>query len=218
MQPNATQTLIIWALLARGGQSFAKDLKPEVKKADRAALTNAGLITCEKGPRGALKLEVTDKGWDWASRHLGADLPKASTAGVSILQAWLIRLSQYMQTSGVSLANILAPPEPIAWKNNNDSAHLRKPQNSHTTLRERIRAAYRDVTGGPMNRRALLSDVRTRLSDVDRPVLDEALREMHSAKEIVLMRLDNPREVTAEVSSAALTLSGETMHILWIKQ
>jgi hypothetical protein len=35
------QTLILWALLAKGGEGFQKDIKPEATKADRKALASA---------------------------------------------------------------------------------------------------------------------------------------------------------------------------------
>ena len=63
------QTLILWALLAKGGEGFQKDIKPEVKKPDRVALERAGIIAVDK--RGRPKsywLEATDTGWRWAWR------------------------------------------------------------------------------------------------------------------------------------------------------
>jgi hypothetical protein len=209
VKPNATQTLMMWALLAKGGESYAKDLKPEVKRPDRTSLVSVGLIASAKGARGAFRLEVTDKGWAWAADHLSAELPTGSKAGAVILQEWLTRLARYMRAKDVSLAEILATAE-------SDARHDDK-TSPDPTLRDRIRKAHLDITGGQLNRRALLSDIRAKLKDVDRAALDSALKQMHRDKVGMLMSLDNPREITDAVREAKLTFSGEPMHILWIK-
>ena len=91
------QTLILWALLARDNAAgFQNELKPEPDKADREALEKAGLIKCERrGRYRRIWIEVTEKGWAWATDHLNDDLPTGSPAGSSILQAWLTRLKVY---------------------------------------------------------------------------------------------------------------------------
>ena len=63
------QTLVIWALLANGGEGYGNQLKPEVKKPEREALLKSGLISVEKQKR-AYWLSVTDRGWRWAEDHL----------------------------------------------------------------------------------------------------------------------------------------------------
>src|SRR5262245_58102353 len=131
------QTLILWALLARGGGGFQKDIRPEVKKPDREALIRAGLIVSEKRGRPGLWLEITDKGWAWAADHLDAELPKRSTAGGVILQAWLKRLKAFIETRGLVLADIFGLQQP--------------PQHQpvdYPVLHQRIRKAYLELTGG----------------------------------------------------------------------
>jgi hypothetical protein len=102
------QTLILWALLAKGGEGFQKDIKPEAKKEDRTALEREGNIRSEKRGR-SIWLEATDTGWRWAAENLGADLPKRSTAGTLVLQDWLTRLKIFMVARNVTLAEILCP-------------------------------------------------------------------------------------------------------------
>ncbi|MFZ1896261.1 MAG: hypothetical protein WAU59_19650, partial [Rhodoplanes sp.] len=177
-KPTEMQTLVLWALLGKGGQSFQKDIRPEIKRPDRLALEKAGFIVVGKLTRQGFPIEVTERGWAWAADHLGSDLPKRSTAGGSILQAWLTRLAAFMRAREVSLAEILGPQ----GAREDGSGRFAKPTTTppdYDTLRDRIRQAYLEVTGGRLNTRALLTDLREKLKHIDRATLDEALKRMH---------------------------------------
>jgi hypothetical protein len=202
------QTLILWALLARtGGAGFQKDIKPEVKKPDREALVRAGLIASEKRGRPGLWLEITDKGWAWAADHLDADLPKRSTAGSAILQAWLKQLKAFMESRGLVLADILGPQQPPKLR-----------RIDYPAVRQRIRAAYLELTGGRLNTRAHLSGIREKLKDIDRATLDEALKRMQGKQEVSLYQLDNRVEITDADRAAVIYVGHEPRHILWIER
>jgi hypothetical protein len=209
---NEMQTLILWALLVRtGGGDLQKDIKPEVKKADRQALVSAGLIAVERRGRGYW-LEVTDKGWSWAANHLDANLPKRSTAGSLILQAWLTRLKAFMVSRDLVLADVLGAQQQRKTPTESGS---RAPID-YQTLRERIRSAYLDIAGNKLNTRVLLSDLREKLKDVDRASIDEALGRMHLEEGTTLSGLNNPQEVTPVIRGGGLTFKGEPMYVLWI--
>jgi len=83
-------------------------------------------------------------------------------------------------------------------------------------LPSRIRAAYLAVTGGELNTRALLKDLRPHLSDVSRADLDAAMLTMQREGKAVLFRQDNGAALTAADHAAALHICGEPRHILWI--
>ena len=212
------QTLILWALLAKtGGASFQKDLRPEVKKPDREALVRAGLITSDKRGRPGLWLETTDKGWAWAAEHLDADLPKRSTAGSAILQAWLTQLKTFMEARGFVLADVLGPQQRAVDQSNRRSVEPTPPAPfDYTTVRERIRKAYLELTSGRFNTRVLLRDLREKLKDMERGTLDEALKRMHLEEGTTLSGLNNPQEITQPVRDAGLSFKGERMYVLWI--
>jgi hypothetical protein len=214
VQPNEMQTLMLWALLARGGEAYAKEIKPEVKAKDRQTLVGLGLIGAAKGTRGAFMLSVTDKGWAWAAEHLDASLPGRSTAGCAILQAWLTRLRAYIGAKGVPLSEILAPA--LAEHADAPPERAGAPGGDAAALRERVRATYLAITGGSFNRRALLRDVRERLPDVDRHTLDTTLLRMQVDGDASLMQLDNRLEVTDADRAAAIQIGSEPRHILWI--
>ena len=219
-EPDPKQILILWGLLARGGAAAQKGLVPAVGKKDRDALQEAGLIAVEKGQRQAIRLEVTEKGWGWASEHLGAALPSGRNAtrdGTPILQAWLTRLQAYLRASGVSLAEILtaAPEETPALRQPMPAERSETAEPAYDDLRKRVREAYFELTGGHSKDGVPLSKIRGKLGDVRRDALDAALARMHGESGTTLMSLDNPREIAAE-RDAALNFKGEPMHVLWI--
>jgi hypothetical protein len=207
--PTEMQTLILWALLAKpGGASLQKDLIPEAKKSDRDALVRAGLITADKPDRRRWRLEITETGWAWAGDHLDADLPKRSNAGSAVLQAWLKQLKHFMMAKDFALADVLHPQLP--------SKDPPRAELEFASLRERVRRAYLDVTGGRFNARALLKDVREKLKDIKRDAQDEALARMHLEEGTTLSGLNNPQEITREIRDAGLSFKGEPMYVLWI--
>jgi hypothetical protein len=216
------RALILWALLVKeGAAGFQKDLKPEPTKADRNALESDGLITFEKrGRNRRIWIEVTDKGWEWAGKHLHAPLPTNSSAGSQILQALLTRLNVFMQARNFVLADILGPQDSFSAQPAGDQSPKTTATTrvDHAPLRERIRRVYLEVTGGRLNARALLRDIRDKLKDVDRAALDEALKQMQKDQGASLYQLDNRAEVTAADMAAAIYFGNEPRHILWIER
>ena len=210
------QTLILWALLARDNAAgFQNELKPEPDKADRDALEKAGLIKCERrGRYRRIWIEVTEKGWAWATDHLNDDLPTGSPAGSSILQAWLTRLKAYMQARNVALAEVLGPQR--ARKDGSEGIPTRA--FDYDALRARIRQAYLAVTGDRINTRARLCDIREKINDIDRAALDEALKRMQLERQASLYPLDNKSEITDADRNAAIYFGAEPRHILWIER
>lgn len=210
------QTLILWALLAKGGEGFQKDIKPKATKADRKALEKEGNIRSEKRGR-SIWLEATDTGWRWAAENLGADLPKRSTAGTLVLQDWLTLLKVFMVARNVTLADILGPQPKIKPGAPRDgTAANRSEQSDYAVLRGRVRRAYLELTGGNLNKSVLLSDLRENLKDIDRPTLDAVLKRMHLEGGTSLKGLENPRDITSEIRDAEISFSGDPMHVLWI--
>jgi hypothetical protein len=217
MQLTPMRTLMLWALLGRGGAAFAKDIRPDIEKADREALENLRLIRIEKRNK-AYWLEVTDTGVQWAAEHLADPLPNRSTAGSLVLRDWLAALQVYMRATSNTLNDLLAPPTRVQERPPEDEPPSRRPK-TEGNLHARVREAYLATTGGRLNVRALLRDIRQRLSDVSREALDAELRAMHrGGAGAMLITLENPREITSDVAAAAVTFSGKQMHALWISQ
>lgn len=220
-QPTPKQTLVLWALIAKGGGSFARsgkgDIKPDVDAGDKKTLKAAGLITVEKrstdaGTR-ADWLEVSDKGWAWASENLAAPLPGRSTAGTVVLRELLARLQAFMEARKISLAELIVPSINSAKMDGQSTA----PKPDFPALRDHIRTAYKSIAGS-FNKRVLLRDLRPKLQSVSRARLDEALLKITREEDADLISLDNPRDITDADKDAAIRIGEQQRHILWISR
>ncbi len=200
---QSRQTLILWALLVKeSGSAFQGDLKPEPSKADRDALVRDGLVAVTRvGPKRRVFLEVTDKGWQWAGEHLDAPLPANSPAGSKILEAWLTHLKGFLAAHRFVLADVFGAQSP----------------STDGDLWTRLRAAYLEATGGKLNARALLKDIRAKLN-IDRQTFDTALKAFQAEAKLQLYPSDNRLELTEADKAAAVMIGGEPRHILWIEQ
>ena len=199
-----TQNLILWFLIAKGGNAWRSEIRPEPSAADRRSLEKAGLIAGEKRGR-SLWLEVTDAGWAWANDHLDAPLPVRTQSAGPILQAWLTHLGAFLRRRGIALADVITVgseqlPEDI--------------KAGSTLIEDQIRRAYLEASGGNWNERVRLAELRRRLHGIGRNALDATLLRMQQASKLVLFRLDNQREITDGDRDAALLLGGEPRHLI----
>ncbi len=217
-QPSPNHALLLWRILAYAGPSgevMQKDLGTKVLAADRQELVRLGFLEAAKGKAGALRLTVTDAGWEWAGEHLDAPLPAKATSGITpLLQKWLSLLHRHLKTNGISLAEVFQPTRSASAPPSADLA----PTTSGTGAdpRSRLRSAYFELTEGQVKTRCLLRNLRARLGDVPRETIDRTIIEMVRSGEAVLFRLDNRLELTAADTAAAIIAGGEPQHILWI--
>ena len=202
-----SQTLLLWCVLGRGGQGLQKDILPKVEKADREALVSGGYVTSAKGPRGAIIINVEDKGWRWASEHLSDPLP----VKYRVLQEWLTLLHRQLARSGETLADfIVAVPDP---KTSDLSEH---------DVRARIEKAYLTETGGRKAESVTLVKMRAALADLDRSVVDQALLQILRGdivgnRKARLIQNSDPKSLTPEEHAAAFNPAGDPYHVLWIQ-
>lgn len=205
------QTLLLWKLIAEGGQ-FQTEIKPVIAAKDRAAMLRDRLVTLDRRQKGGkgrplIFLDATDAGWSWAAEHLDAPLPVRSQSAGPILQAWLTKLKAYMDRTGTPLATILSEHQEAG-----------SPTSRIEQIDEQIQSAYLAVTKGRWSARARLSEIRPLLDGVPRKTLDANLREMQRAKRLVLYPLDNPREIQPVDRDAAISIGGEPVHIVIMRQ
>lgn len=214
------QGLLLLALLAHpDGAAAQKDLRPVPDPSVRRPLEREGWIRTTKRGR-ANVIEVTDKGWDAGGAALHALLPEDVEGASAVLRAVLERLSAYMAAREIALADLLGPqggPSSTSGPAIGSGFGARGGEEA-SNLPARIRAAYLDVTGGRLNTRALLKNLRPHLSDVSEAVLDAALKAMQTEGAARLYRIDNRAEITEADRAAAVEIAGEPRHILWIER
>ncbi|UDL93617.1 hypothetical protein LGH83_13695 [Lichenihabitans sp. PAMC28606] len=211
------QTLLVWSLLGQRGQALQGAILPEVVKADREQLEARRLIKVSRQARGALLLQLDDKGWAWAAAHLTDAVPPA----YQVLRAWLGLLSAHLEQHGETLAEFVGPlpegaePLPRSPRAAGRSASARAL--TPVGMRRKIGQAYLAITGGKTGESALLRDIRAHLSAFDRVTVDDALgRILAGDKKARLMRINNPNALTAADREAAYDPAGEPFHVLWI--
>lgn len=200
--------LAMWALLGEGGEAFGGKLTPKIDKEERNALGEAGLIQVEKRKNGAYWLTVSDKGWEWAEQHLSDPLSTRSQGSAIVLRAWLSRVQSYLQSRDLRLYELFALDAKTS-KTDSD------PVPEQIDVRERIRVAYQEAAGG-FDRRLLLRDLRPKLADIDRHLVDSELLRMVRDGEASLMQLDYRPDVTDEDRVASVQIGNEPRHIIWI--
>ena len=231
------QTMLLWTLLAEGGEAWQQDIQPPVDAKVRAALQQARLVETgmQKNARNkrALVISVTDAGWAFANEHLSAPLPDKVQGAAPVLQKWLTRLHGFMRQRGVTLADIFAPPAsdapglaasgPVASGPVASGPAASSPAASSQpgyreatspTLQARIRSAYLRASGGALSQRVHLYALRGMLNDVDRKTLDDTLVEMMRHNELMLYGLDYRADITADDQLAAVTVGGDSKHVL----
>jgi hypothetical protein len=197
-----TQQLLLWHLGLRGGKSLQPDVEYKTIKKDREELVKRKLLTVDKKHR-PFALELQDGGWNELTKR-GSVLPKGKkpSRDRAVLQLLLDTLHDYAAKQVIGIGEILR-------------SKPNTPQPSD--VQQRIRHAFFEIAGDPPQDSVRLSALRAKLHDVSRQQLDEALIAMKRARKINLMNLDNPRDISAEESSA-LHDGSRQYHVLWIER
>lgn len=164
------QVLFLWGLLAKGGEAWKGDLKPELHK-NYAHLVKSGFVDEEQRKHPETKrarkwVRLSDAGWKWAQEHLDVEVSKGSKAGGQILQDFLTKLKSYLEHKNISLAEIIC----------SDLGRSERQAN----LPERIRNAFLKETKGAWNTHVRLASLRRALSDIDRRELEDSPRNRSS--------------------------------------
>jgi hypothetical protein len=228
------EVLLLWAILGEGGGNDVsrsalsdKGMLLSDDKAARVGLEARGLIKAEmrtfRNEKGrsirGYWMSVTDAGKVWAQDNLAA-VPAKAQAAAPILQAWLTRLSIFLQARNISMTDFLGQNWSTSVGPSTESAIPSAIPSStsrdYDALRARIRQAYLDLTGNRLNTRVLLTDLREKLKDIDRGSLNEALSWIHLEEATTLSGLDNPQDVTLAIRDGGFNFKGEPMYFLWI--
>ena len=236
------QTLFLWRLLAQPEGMFVGKSKPELSSAERKQLVEAGLVKVEKRKavlktRGADYAVLTEMGWNWAEHHLDAPLPKKGDAALIVLHQVFELLKVKIDAGEISLGRLFASSE-LATKPTGviqitndeqfsdaiqaiEDAPLRHASSDlPMDVKQRLYNACFQISGdGVYGVRIRLAELRSKLADVPRPELDNALRDLERTEAAAIMPLDDPREILPVDEAAALSNSqGKKRHILYLSR
>ncbi len=104
-----SQTMMIWALLARQGFAPQNDLGITVDASERDQLEDQGLVSQLKREQNELWLRLEEPGWAWAAEHLDKALPPSQ----QVLFHMMKRLDAHLKAHGETLADFIGtPPKP----------------------------------------------------------------------------------------------------------
>lgn len=194
---------------------MSKWLEP---KRHREELQKIGLIRLERQGRGQRVL-LTEQGWAWAAENLNSVLPEKNRAA-RVLEHVLRRLDAQLTNAGSSLAHFVAVPAANDQGVSVEAPHpaLEESVSGTQQLSQRIETAALEIAGGRRATRVRLRDLRPRLKDIPRAVLDRELLELQRIGTLVLYRIDDPIDISAEDVSAALHVAGFPRHILYLQE
>jgi hypothetical protein len=211
------QAFLIYSMLFGDDQDARepKQSKAGLDKAPREVLVEAGLVRKETRKR-STHLILTATGYQWAADNLGAELKK-TTRAAPLLQAVLLRL----RGVGLAKADALKAFALGTEQPNGTPSRAARSTGVLTTkeaveIETRIRDAYLTLTGGVAKQRVLLKDLRPRI-DAPRQEVDDALLAMQERRLLVLMKLDNPSELTPDDEAASLRVAGHPRHLLYFQ-
>ena len=100
---SPSQTLLIWALVAKQGFAAQNDLGITVDASDRDLLEKQKLVSTLKREQNALWLRLEEAGWTWAQENLTKALPPTQT----VLHNVMVRLDAHLKATGESLIGLI---------------------------------------------------------------------------------------------------------------
>ncbi|OZE03710.1 hypothetical protein CH249_26980 [Rhodococcus sp. 05-2255-3B1] len=207
---NGTEAAVLLVLMAEASPVKNSELKamgPELAKASRDKLKNAGLVEVNSSVR-PMTLELTDKGWRICGELIGGEPPARSTGAGKAMFTVLAGLRRWLDRTDARPADVFSPrteePEPV--------------EKTDTTvdIEASIRAAYAGLAREPGST-VRLSRLRNELRDIPRTDLDDALARLRRAPDVSLIPEENQKTLTDEERAAAVVVGNQQNHLLSIE-
>ncbi len=203
LQP--AQRLLLWQLIANGGRSWQKKLRPVPSPGLRRPLEDRGLIQTERVSQKGNRLTVTEPGWAWAQENVGNALGEVRDAKSRLIQQVLRCFGECLEARHIPLAEVFSPQTGQNGQNGRNGG-----------VEASIKRAYHELSAGQANERVRLADLRQRVGE-SRDAVDDALFRMMSGNELTLFRLDDPKKLTtADRQAAFTTAAGNDLHLVYL--
>lgn len=207
---NGTEAAVLLVLMAEASPVKNSELKamgPELAKASRDKLKNAGLVEVNSSVR-PMTLELTDKGWRICGELIGGEPPARSTGAGRAMFTVLAGLRRWLDRTDARPADVFSPrteePEPVAKTD------------ATVDIEASIRAAYAGLAREPGST-VRLSRLRNELRDIPRTDLDDALARLRRAPDVSLIPEENQKTLNDEERAAAVVVGNQQNHLLSIE-
>lgn len=203
LTPNQINALVVLMVEARElTNSELRELAGfALTGSDNAALVKHGLVETDRSHR-PFSHQLTDKGWAVVRRLHTAPPPKRGGSATRSLFTLLTNVSRSLERRHISHADFFAHPSVPAGEGTTD-------------LQPLIRAAYRELAASPGDWVGL-ADLRERLADQDRSMVDAGLRALVRQDGVRIIPVANTKALTARDRAAAVRIGEEENHALSI--
>jgi hypothetical protein len=181
-----------------------KKYKLNLKKAQRERLNRDGLVASENVPKIGYMHELTDKGWAWVTKELSAAAPARAGSAGGALYALLNGIEKALERRDMRLAEFFAATANAARESGEPKA---KP------LAIQIRHAYRKLAKRSRDW-VSLRELRPLLNGAHKTEIDNALKEMFTARDINLTLEEDQKRLTAEDRAAAIRIGRDDLHFI----
>ncbi len=149
--------------------------------------------------------ELTDAGWRWCATELSVGLRGKATSMEGALEP----------SSAVSAATWMTQGR--AWRTYSGGAPPMRPRRRPRPQMSR-NLSLRPITIWPLSQASSLgTELRDRLSVIERTDLDSALERMYRAQRVNLVPQDNQQALTDADRQSALRVGGEFKHLLSVR-
>ena len=219
---SARERAVLFALLSAARKLSNTELQAMIgirlDGKERRKLNELKLVESEK-PGRAFVHELSDAGWRWCADDLSAG-PR--DRGTSLERSHYLvfgAFARYMHAARLSLADLVAAdlasaaprPRPAGRHVRRDAA------TGDGEITARVAAAYQALAARP-GEFVKIRELRERLADIPRSVLDGALATLFAAQRVNLIPQSSQQGLTAVDRASALRVGGESKHLISIEQ
>lgn len=217
-QPNTTQLHVLLRLLFTGEEPLQSKVQPKLEPKLRKEMIEARLIDTipiEKG-RGE-KIVLLDRAWKWMAEHLDMKIPGQLKIAAPALEGLLHKIHAFLQANDLTLVDLISARQVMNESLGTDSNEEDVPENyTVESCWSPLQKAYFVLSGGQSNKRVRLSELRKRIPDIPREIVDRCLLEKQKEGRLVLYQLDDPLEIYPDDNEAAIDVAGYKRHIIYM--
>ncbi|MFE3451343.1 hypothetical protein ACFXJ8_20700 [Nonomuraea sp. NPDC059194] len=244
MALSVPQVSVMIVLMAEADEVTNPELKEryniKLDGEERRQLNDLKLVESRKRGR-AYAHVLTDDGWARLAEEISAGVKVTSGSNGAALRALLAGLVRFLSRTDQRFGDVFQPTrtepdggiahdlDPADDRDSDARPDAARPDAARSVadgavadrvverqeVEARVRAAYTELAREPGDW-VSLADVRVRLADVPRDVMDEALRHLNRQPDVVMVPENNQKALRPEDRTAALAVGDQDKHYLSI--